>query len=263
MPTSANEFEQFRSGEPPAALWGEADSGGVVTPPAAPTLSVSGTTATIAGSTAGSTNVLTVSLAVAGTGFTWATEGSRTGDGDIALTLDAGYYWGIVTSTTADGSAVSNLVYFRIGDFSGDLDHSPADIVRYLLIALGHGTLPPATDWPIYEGAEPTAPDALVTTYNVTGVDQGRSQIDGQRYTREGVQIRIRGADHPSAFAKSREIAVAIDEDVLQETVVIGASTYFVHAISRTSGPLALGHAPGSKRFLFTINCLVNVRQLT
>ena len=173
MPTSANEFEQFRSGEPPAALWGEADSGGVVTPPAAPTLSVSGTTATIAGSTAGSTNVLTVSLAVAGTGFTWATEGSRTGDGDIALTLDAGYYWGIVTSTTADGSAVSNLVYFRIGDFSGDLDHSTADIVRYLLIALGHGTLPPATDWPIYEGAEPTAPDALVTTYNVTGVDGG------------------------------------------------------------------------------------------
>ena len=48
---------------------------------------------------------------------------------------------------------------------SGPLIHSAADIIRYLLIAMGQGTLPTdALLWPIYQARIPETPDNCITT---------------------------------------------------------------------------------------------------
>jgi hypothetical protein len=87
------------------------------TPPATPTMTATdngdgtGAVATIAGSTAGSTNrVYTVPAA----GGSWTLSGTRTGDGVVALTLAAGVYFAYVLSTSGGGSAVSTVATIRV-----------------------------------------------------------------------------------------------------------------------------------------------------
>jgi hypothetical protein len=153
----------------------------------------------------------------------------------------------------------------------GTLTHSPADIVRYLLVDLGFGSSPSGTaDWPIYCSSEPDSPDNLITTIDMTGVHQGRLMVDGEVQERHGVQILIRNARFVAGWLKSRQIAVALDA-VYQSTVVVGAKSYLVHAITRSSGPLSLGMeapsegraTPISKRETFSVNCTVSVREVS
>ncbi len=72
-------------------------------------------TATIAGSTAGSTNTLYYQ-AVDGQlgGSTWIAAGSRTADGTITLTVPGGYYWWYAASVISPDEVVSNMVYQNI-----------------------------------------------------------------------------------------------------------------------------------------------------
>ena len=54
-----------------------------------------------------------------------------------------------------------------------DLLHSPADILRHLLVDLGAGVLPEngtKTNWPISEGQELNAPDNAICTYDTEGL---------------------------------------------------------------------------------------------
>jgi len=248
--------------------FGNSTGGGGGSPPAQPTISVNsaGTVVTIAGSTAGGTNTVETLSAQTGLGsFTWTTDGSRAGDGAVTITpaLADGLYWVRVTSSTAGGSAVSNLVYFRVGTPSGTLAHSPADIIRRVLIALGHGVDPPGTVWPIYAGAEPDLPDNCITCYDTERRGHGRTQTDGEQQEHHGVQVRVRGATHGVGYVKARALALALDQEVYQESVTIAGTAYLVHAVSRTSGVLALGtDTPTSKRRLFTVNVLVSLRSL-
>lgn len=145
----------------------------------------------------------------------------------------------------------------------GALAHSPADIVRKLLIVLELGSEQASGEpWPVFAAGEPDKPDSAITVYDTTGVKQGRI-MQGETQERHGVQVRIRAANHTGGYGKARAIAVALDEDVYQETVTIGNARYLVHSISRTSDVLALGkESPNSKRSLFTVNGTVMVRQI-
>lgn len=142
--------------------------------------------------------------------------------------------------------------------------HSPADIIRTMLIDLSLGTAPSdSLTWPVYVSQEPSLPDNCITVYDTTGTDDGHTQPDGELQERHGIQVRIRSVDHPTGWTKSRAIAVALDEEVYRELVTIGASLYRVHAIARSPGPISLGkQTPDTKRDLFTINATVSVRQL-
>ena len=146
---------------------------------------------------------------------------------------------------------------------SGALAHSPADILRYLLIDLGHGTLPSdGALWPIYESQEPNLPDNVITTYNTTNVHQGRVMSDGEVQERYGIQIRVRATTELIAFVKSQAITISLDQDVYLKGVTINGSGYLVHAVSRISGPMSIGkETPDSKRDLFTINVTAAIRQ--
>lgn len=87
--------------------------------PDKPTLTIvdnadgTGAVATIAGSTAGSTNEVFTQAISGGLGTApEVSGGSRIGDGTVALSLTNGYYWANVVSTVNNCDAVSAAVYF-------------------------------------------------------------------------------------------------------------------------------------------------------
>lgn len=100
-------------------------NGAAGTAPAGPALSVadhtngSGATATITGAdTPANINVFTHSVdGQLGSG-NWSLTGSRTGNGNLTLSLPVGYYWFKAESTLPGGLATSNLVYQNVT--SGD-----------------------------------------------------------------------------------------------------------------------------------------------
>lgn len=145
----------------------------------------------------------------------------------------------------------------------GMLVHSPADIIRYLLIAKGGGTLPSdGSAWPIFESYEPDQPDNAITLFNTLGVRNGRTHTDGEVQEHHGIQLRIR-ATHPTVgYAKARALALILDEQVYRDTVDIDGAMYVVWEVNRTSDVLELGkESPETKRHIYTINAIVSVRE--
>lgn len=148
---------------------------------------------------------------------------------------------------------------------SGSLTHSPADIVRKLLIDLGLGTTPSAAGaWPVHTAHEPNEPDSAITVIGASPRDNGRVMIDGERQEKPGFQVRVRDANYSNGATKARAIAIALDESVNLTSVTIGSSVYLVQSISRTSGILPFGEEkPESRRSIFTINAVASLRQTT
>ena len=147
------------------------------------------------------------------------------------------------------------------------LTHSPADVTRWCLIALGLGADPEASNvWPIYATSEPDAPDSVLTVYDTVGQSDGRSMNGGELFTQHGIQVRVRAPTHGnSGWTKADAIRHALAVSVYDEEVAIAdtASRYLVSCYSRIGEVMVLGKdAPTSKRSLFTINALVSLRQL-
>lgn len=146
---------------------------------------------------------------------------------------------------------------------SGSLTHSPADIIRKLLIDEGQGTTPSdGSAWPVYFSQEPDKPDSVITVYDTVGIKNGRHQIDGEVQEHHGFLVRIRAATARAGFTKARAIAVALDESVRRDSVTVESSNYKVYSVTRISGPLSLGKdVPTSNNDLFTINAVAAIRQ--
>lgn len=239
---------------------------GTSTPPASPTIAAVGSVLTITGSEIGSDNQVWYASSRPGAGtFPWIAGPSRTGDGVVDLGLDGGVYWIYVLSTTSGGTAVSNVFVAFISRFNGELEHTPADILRYLLIALGEGVLPSnwsAGLWPIANDTENQTPDAYITTYDTSASDDGRSLVTGETFQHYGVQIRVRAGSNSSAWVKCKRLQTVLDQAVINEVVAIGDARYLVAAVD-TGNPLRIGaDAPNSARRLVTMNCTVPIRQL-
>lgn len=150
------------------------------------------------------------------------------------------------------------------------LTHSPADIIRYLLIHAGGGVLPPSTNaWPIYAWQEPDLPDNVVTLYDTSGKMDGRIH-DGEHQQHEGVQIRVRAAVASDGNTKIRGLVEILDKQILNTIVVCnnvsgsGTSTYKVISVTRPGTIMSIGKdTPTTKRAIFTCNLLVTVEQLS
>lgn len=159
-----------------------------------------------------------------------------------------------------DGDLVGTLNEFAPGSGS---DHSPANVLRWLLVAAGALSDPAdRTDWPGYCSQEPDRPDNAVTTFDTAGVQDGRHQVDGSINERPGVQIRVRAINHSTGWPKADEIRDVLDRSVLRDAVTIGDSTYCVQSVRRTGNVIDLGKELGTKRHLFVINCLVTVKKI-
>jgi hypothetical protein len=142
-------------------------------------------------------------------------------------------------------------------------NHSPAKIIRELLIALGLGQRAPVEPWPVYALSEPEAPDNVLTVFNTTGVDHGRIMATGERDTHEGIQIRVRSASEEDGYLHAKNICRLLDTTVLRTGVALEAISYRVNSFNRTSPIICLGkESPESKRYLFTVNGLIALEQL-
>lgn len=145
---------------------------------------------------------------------------------------------------------------------SGNLSHTPAQVIRQLLIDLAVGTdITDAAAWPIYGSLHPDTPDNSIAVTDTPGRVNGRSQIDGEVTEHHGVQVRIRGITHEVGYVRANLIKNAIDKESTRAQVVIGTSTYTVHAITRVGDVIAMGpESPSSRRRLFSINAVVALR---
>jgi len=148
---------------------------------------------------------------------------------------------------------------------SGSLVHSPADILRYLMIELGLGTLPSANgSFPVYVDQEPDKPDSAITLFDTTGRSQGKDHPTGELQRHPGIQIKVRTARASTAYTKADAIVVSLTESVDKETVSVETSSYSVQSVTVTSGPIRLGKETlTSKRNSFTINVVISLRQLS
>ena len=144
------------------------------------------------------------------------------------------------------------------------MTHSPADVMRWLLIDLGIGTAPEDEgSWPIQDSNEPDLPDNLITVYDTAGITDGRVQRTGETAEHKGFMVQIRSTDKPTAWAKAEAIKTAMDESILNLLVTVDTSEYVIYSVTRHSGPVSLGREPSTNRFLFTINAVVSLRQTT
>jgi hypothetical protein len=138
--------------------------------------------------------------------------------------------------------------------------HSPAKILRELLIDLSAGTgITDEEDWPIYVSSEPDLPDNCLTIYDTTPKSDGRAMFDGEDFKHYGFQIRIRSTDHETGYAKAESLEHVLNKDIYQETVVVGAVSYYVQCVAGTSLIVLGKNTPTTKRSLFTINGLISL----
>lgn len=145
----------------------------------------------------------------------------------------------------------------------GVLNHSPADILSTVLVALSLGTDPTLGGaWPVFVAHEPNEPDNCITVFNSVGRTAGRTMFDGEVQEHHGFQVRIRSRDHLVGYTQARLIATTMDTTLYDNMAAVGASSYLVHSTSRNGDVIALGKEPNSKRELFVINAVASLRQL-
>lgn len=143
--------------------------------------------------------------------------------------------------------------------------HSPADIIRQLLVDSGQGinvdNVNPNTPWQTFATGEPSSPDNCLTVYNTSWQDDGRSMVDGEEYYHYGAQIRIRSADHPTGFGKAYTIKKYLAENVYLKLVNLEGISYLIHCFAKMN-LLELGKSPAiTRRYLFTVNLLAPIRR--
>ena len=145
------------------------------------------------------------------------------------------------------------------------LAHSPADIIRHLLIDLGVGVLPatPPTvpsEWSVYVSHEPDVPDNCITVFDTVGQDDGRSMVDGELFGHCGFQIRIRARTHGIGWLKADSIQLALS-GVLRKYLTIDSIEYMIQAITQIGDVMPIGQeAATTRRRLFTLNATFPVR---
>ena len=153
--------------------------------------------------------------------------------------------------------------------------HSPADILRWLLIDLGEGSdptlvpvtaTPPANSWPAYEGGAPGTPDDILTCFNTTSKPAMRTMIDGEFSKFHGFQIQVRSAEQPTGATKAHRLKQILTENVYQNSVIVTSggqtATYIMYNISDVHVE-ALGKlVPQSKHTIHTLSGYLTIGRI-
>lgn len=145
----------------------------------------------------------------------------------------------------------------------GALANSPAEIVRQILIDLGHAVLKSSgSDWPAFVNNLPNRPDNAISVNDTEGVVATRLQRTGEVQTREGFQIIVRAQTHTLGWQKANDIVVGLAKNVALRQVTVGTTGYTVWSISGIGNVLSLGSGDDdTKREFFSINGLMTVKQ--
>jgi hypothetical protein len=139
---------------------------------------------------------------------------------------------------------------------SSTLTHSPAEITRQLLLDAGEG-------WQVFVSNLPPVPDDVIVVYDTQGRDDGRT-FDGELQSHEGLQLLFRSTDHRTGWLKANEWRTNLSENVNQEIVTMpDGSQFLVWCYAKIGNILAIGtDSPRSKRYLFTLNCTIALREI-
>lgn len=135
---------------------------------------------------------------------------------------------------------------------------SPAEVVAQLITDLG---LAGTADWPVYVSGQPNSPDNVVTTFDISGDDKGRTMFDGKRTEWKGVQILVRSSTPEEGAARAEAIKAGVLV-VVNERVSIGGDYYLISCVSVKSGVLNLGNEPDTGRAMFSLNLLVTMKEV-
>lgn len=135
--------------------------------------------------------------------------------------------------------------------------HSPADIIRNMLIALGIGTEPVDEGaWPVSAYSEKDTPDAVITVYNTPGVVDGKTGATNDIFEHYGYQIRVRATKNPTAAVKIYQMDQTLG-DVLMQQVNVDDKVYIVCAVVRKGAIVDGGkESPTSQRNFYTLNAV-------
>lgn len=132
---------------------------------------------------------------------------------------------------------------------SGNLTHSPAEIVLEVLIATGNGarvnSVTPV-DWMVFQNKTVEAKDLntanfltdkLISVYDTAGVVNNRNFITGNYDEFYGVTIllRLNEFEDTAGFQKAKSIQHYLDTHINRYTISIDSSDYIVHQMRRTS----------------------------
>lgn len=149
---------------------------------------------------------------------------------------------------------------------SGQLEHTPSQIIRKLLIDLSLGS-DHGANWPVQCEFQRDKPDKAIAVYETAGINLKRIMIDGEWHETYGIQIIVRSDELQLGREKASDVATALDGVALQvvnveDTESYGTATsttgYTVHNVSRRSGPIPLNDTT-SNRKMYSINYLVNL----
>lgn len=145
--------------------------------------------------------------------------------------------------------------------------YSPANVLRWLLVALGDLSDPTVVDadhlptgaWPGYHSNEPEYPDNLVVLYDTEGVPSGRNMTDGRPIYHYGFQVRVRAREARTSHDKMRSLRDTLFA-VLLRSVTIDSVPYLVHVVSGIGQIIPVGQdTPQSKRYAHTLNALISL----
>ena len=120
-------------------------------------------------------------------------------------------------------------------------------------------------DWPLYMTSMPdgdNVEDDCGVVYDTVGEKLDRT-MDGVVLFLWGIQIKLRASDYEVGWAKATEVQDLL-ETLHQQSVTIDTTTYEVESMIESAPVISLGVEPGTKRrYLFTLNYLVSIRQTT
>ena len=141
------------------------------------------------------------------------------------------------------------------------MNNTPSKILSTYLTDEGLFENDLSEDWALYISHLPDTPSKIAVLYDTPGSIDGRYMNTGETVEHYGMQIFIRGDDYQETFSKLR-VALEALELVENESVTVGANSYTIHAVSRTSSIISLGAEEGSKRRVsWTTNLMVSITE--
>jgi hypothetical protein len=131
--------------------------------------------------------------------------------------------------------------------------YSPASIISQYLINKTVANLPPTLPWPVYVSVQPDAPTNVLTTFDTDSLLDGRYMRRKKYISHRGVQVRIRGINYPTGYAKAVQIRDTLQQ-ANRESVELVGETWRIDNVSFTSDVLSIGQEPESRKDIFVIN---------
>lgn len=150
-----------------------------------------------------------------------------------------------------------------------NLQHSPAEIYRQMLVDLNLVSPALNQDWACFLNGQPDLPHNIFVVSDTAPVLNGRIQYSGRTIMRHGLSVVVRGTDPKDAWTRLHAIQRKGIDEVHRRSVIMppspsGNIVYRIHAVDLLNGILSLGKEPSTgDRFLFSLNALMSITVLS